>query len=71
MAFNTGAMTDFELRREIEYHRTLLSDLASDAPARGSLQDALDAFLAECEERKQLRSVRVTTAADQYPDDAS
>jgi signal transduction histidine kinase len=71
MAFNTGAMTDFELRREIEYHRTLISDLAPDAPARRSLQDALDAFLAECEERKQLRSVRVTTAAGQYPDDAS
>ena len=70
MAFNTSAMTDFELHREIDYHRNLLSDLTENAPARGSLQEALDSFLAECEERKQIRSVRVAQAEAEYPDEA-
>jgi hypothetical protein len=71
MTFKPGAMTDYELRDEIEHHRALMADLSPTAPARTSLQLALDAFLNECEERRELRSVRVPQADAPYPDDAS
>lgn len=71
MTFKPGAMTDSELKQEIEHHRALMADLSPTAPARASLQLALDAFLTECEERRELRSVRVPQADAPYPDDAS
>jgi hypothetical protein len=71
MTFKPGAMTDSELKTEIEHHRALMADLSPTAPARASLQLALDAFLNECEERRELRSVRVPQADAPYPDDAS
>jgi hypothetical protein len=71
MTFKPGAMTDYELRTEIEHHRALMADLSPVAPARVSLQLALDAFVKECEERRDLRSVRVPQADAPYPDDAS
>ncbi len=56
MTFKPGAMTDYELKAEIEHHRALMEDLSPEAPARTSLQLAVDAFLKECEERRELRS---------------
>lgn len=64
-------MTDYELKAEIEHHRALVGDLSPQAPARASLQLALDAFLKECEERRELRSVRVARAEAAFPDAAS
>jgi hypothetical protein len=64
-------MTDYELREEIEHHRALMADLSPSAPARASLQLALDAFLKECDERRTFRSVRVPRADAPFPDDAS
>lgn len=49
----------------------MLPGLSPQAPARTSLKLALDAFLKECEERRELRSVRVPQADAPYPDDAS
>ena len=49
MTFKPGAMTDYELKAEIEHHRALMADLSPQAPARASLQLALDAFLKECD----------------------
>jgi hypothetical protein len=71
MTIRPGTMTDYELRQEIEHHRALMADLSPHAPARASLQLALDAFLKECDERRELRSVRVAQADAPYPDDAS
>jgi hypothetical protein len=64
-------MTDYELRQEIEHHRALMADLSPNAPARTSLQLALDAFLKECDERRAFRSVRVPQADAPFPADAS
>lgn len=71
MTFQPGAMTDSELKREIEHHRSLIAELSPTAPARASLEQALDSFLAECEERKQLRSAHLNRAVSLYPDDAA
>jgi hypothetical protein len=71
MTFAPGAMTDYELKAAIEHHRALMVDLSPDAPARATLQLALDAFLKECDERRELRSVRVAQAETAFPDDAS
>jgi hypothetical protein len=71
MTFAPAAMTDYELKAEIEHHRELMADLSPQAPARASLQLALDAFLKECEERRELRSARVAQAEVTFPDDAS
>ena len=62
MTFKPGAMTDYELKAEIERHRALMADLSPDAPARDALELALDAFLDECEERRELRSARPAEA---------
>ena len=62
MTFKPGAMTDYELKAEIERHRALMADLSPQAPARAALQLALDAFLKECEERRELRSARPAQA---------
>jgi hypothetical protein len=58
MTFKPGTMTDYELKAEIERHRALMAGLSPDAPARAALELALDAFLDECEERRELRSAR-------------
>jgi hypothetical protein len=71
MTFTPGAMTDYELKAEIEHHRALMADLSPQAPARASLQLALDAFLKECGERRELRSARVAQADAAFPDGAS
>jgi signal transduction histidine kinase len=60
-------MTDYELRREIEHHRGLISELSPDAPARKSLQAALNAYLGECEERVELRSVTHGQVLVEFP----
>jgi hypothetical protein len=71
MTLRPGAMTDYELRREIEHHRGLIADLSPEAPARKSLQAALDAYLGECEERVELRSVNQAKVLAEYPDSAA
>jgi hypothetical protein len=71
MTFSPGAMTDYELKAEIEHHRALMKDLSPQAPARTSLQLALDAFLKECDERRELRAVPITEAEITIPEDAS
>lgn len=71
MTFTPGAMTDSELKREIEHHRALIAELSLTAPARASLQEALDTFLKECDERRRLRSAHLGRAASLYPDDAA
>jgi hypothetical protein len=71
MTLQPGAMTDYELRREIEHHRGLIAELAPDAPARLSVQTALDAYLEECAERVKLRSVSRAQVLAEYPDDAA
>lgn len=71
MTFSPGAMTDSELKREIEHHRALIAELSTTAPARTALEEALDSFLKECEDRRALRSRRLAQAASQYPDNAS
>jgi hypothetical protein len=71
MTFKPGAMTDYELKSEIEHHRALMEDLSPKAPARTSLQLALDAFLKECDERHALRTARLTQAEVAFPEDAS
>ena len=68
MTLQPGAMTDYELRREIEHHRGLIADLSPEAPARESLQAALNAYLDECEERVELRSVSQNQVLTEYPD---
>ena len=68
MTLQPGAMTDYELSREIEYHRGLIADLPPEAPARKNLQTALEAYLSECEERVQLRSVTQAQVLVEYPD---
>jgi hypothetical protein len=70
MTFKPGAMTDYELRREIEHHRALMADLSPSAPARASLQFALDAFLRECDERRELRSAPISPAEAECLDEA-
>lgn len=67
MNLQPGAMTDYELRREIEHHRGLIADLSPEAPARKSLQVALSAYLEECEERVKIRSVTRAQALAEYP----
>ncbi len=62
MTFKPGAMTDYELKAEIERHRSLMAGLSPQAPARAALELALDAFLDECEERRELRSAPVASA---------
>jgi hypothetical protein len=62
MTFKPGAMTDYELKAEIEHHRALMAGLSPDAPARAALELALDAFLDECVERRELRSAPVASA---------
>jgi hypothetical protein len=71
MTFKPGAMTDYELKAEIEHHRALMEGLSPQAPARVTLQRALDAFLNECEDRRQIRSARIPSADAPFPDDAS
>jgi hypothetical protein len=71
MTLMPGAVTDYELKAEIEHHRALIEDLSPQAPARASLQLALDAFLKECDERRELRSLRIARAEVAFPDDAS
>jgi hypothetical protein len=61
MTFKPGAMTDYELKAEIERHRALMANLSPGALARASLQVALDAFLKECDERRELRSAPVAS----------
>lgn len=70
MTHKPGAMTDYELKAEIEHCRTQMDDLSPDAPARVAVQLALDAFTRECDERRELRSIRVARAEAAFPDDA-
>jgi signal transduction histidine kinase len=71
MTVQPGAMTDYELRREIEHHRGLIANLSPEAPVRKSLQAALDAYLDECEERVEVRSVSQTRVLTEYPEDTA
>jgi hypothetical protein len=61
MTFKPGAMTDYELKAEIERHQALMADLSPGAPARAAIELALDAFFDECEERRELRSAPVAS----------
>jgi signal transduction histidine kinase len=71
MTLQPGAMTDYELRREIEHHRGLIADLSPEASARKSLQAALNAYLGECKERVELRSVNQAQVLAEYSDGAA
>ena len=68
MTFTPSAMTDSELKREIEHHRLLIAELSPTAPARKSLQEALQSFAKEREDRRLLRSAPLGRIVDDYPD---
>lgn len=68
MTVTPGAMTDSELKREIDHHQALIAELSPTAPARATLEQTLASFLNECADRRRLRTAHGRRATSQYTD---
>jgi hypothetical protein len=70
MTFKPGAMTNYELRDEIEHHRAHGRPFLNRS-GQGIASTGARRLSQGIEERRELRSVRVPQADAPYPDDAS